>query len=134
MCATTSNSAQRAEADVRMPGRVAKGVADLRAFCAKEKVWVAAMTMLVVVWSLELWAVQQATLVYPNETGVQFAFWAPKIRFLLDVMFLGTIAVLLWRRVLMGLVVASFFIYLGMVTYFHYFYRPISLSTILGHW
>ncbi|HEX3727013.1 MAG TPA: hypothetical protein VHV08_12250, partial [Pirellulales bacterium] len=59
--------------------------------CRQEKLWAAAMVVFVLVWTVELYLVQAKTLVYPNETGPRFAFFAPKIRFLLDLFFVSAL-------------------------------------------
>ncbi|MBI3837570.1 MAG: sulfatase-like hydrolase/transferase [Planctomycetia bacterium] len=109
-------------------------VRELTAFCFREKHWFACMFIFVLVWTIELYVVQAITLVYPNDTGAKFAFWAPKIRFLLDVLFISALTAWLRRRWLLPLVTGSFFIYLGLITYHQYFLRPLSLSTILSTW
>lgn len=92
------------------------------------------MLAFVLLWTVELYAVQSATLVYPNETGERFAMWAPKIRFVLDLLFISTLTVLLRRRWLIISVIASFFIYLTLLTYFHYFLKPLSILTVWNNW
>lgn len=103
-------------------------------FCLSERRWLFYMIALVVVWAVELFAVQAATLVYPNETSVRFAFWAPKIRLALDLLFIAILVVFLGRRLLSIAMLASFFAYLGLVTYHHYFLRPLSFSTLTSNW
>lgn len=103
-------------------------------FCARQRVWTACMLVFVLTWTIELFVVQGYTLVFPNEMGRRFAFWAPKIRFVLDLLFISTLSIVLRRRYLVAIVIASFFVYLGLVTYFQYFLRPLSLLTILTTW
>jgi peptidoglycan/LPS O-acetylase OafA/YrhL len=104
------------------------------AFCLRERRWLVYMLALVIVWAVELFAVQAATLVYPNETSASFAFWAPKIRLALDLLFIAVLVMLLGRKSLSIAMLASFFAYLGLVTYHHYFLRPLSLSTLTSNW
>ncbi len=120
--------AQRAIAWVRTSAR------QLVAFCRAEPLWVAAMSVFVLAWTLELYMTQEMTLVYPNETSARFAFWAPKIRLVLDLLFVLTLTFLLRRRWLCVVVAGGFFAYLGLITYFEYFLRPLSLLTIFGNW
>ena len=92
------------------------------------------MVVFVLAWTFELYAVQAATLVYPNATSPSFDFWAPKVRFALDLLFITGIVFWVRRRWLSLLVVGAFFVYLVLITYFQYFARPLSLLTILGNW
>lgn len=92
------------------------------------------MTVFVLAWTIELYIVQGTTLTYPNEPSERFAFWAPKIRLMLDLCFIGAITALLRRRWLCLAVAASFFIYLGLITYYDHFLRPLSLLTIESTW
>jgi hypothetical protein len=103
-------------------------------FCASHPMWLASMTIFALVWTVELYAVQAVTLVYPNETTARFAFWAPKIRLTLDLLFVLGLTFWLRRRWLCGVIVGAFFAYLGLLTYFHYFQKPLSLLTIFGNW
>jgi sulfatase-like protein len=111
-------------------------VRQFTAFCAHQRVWLACMVVFVAVWTVELYTVQAVTLVYPNDTSmaVRFAFWAPKIRLALDLLFISALTFWLRRRWLCVVVAGSFFAYLGLVTYFHYFLRPLTLTTIFGNW
>jgi len=104
------------------------------AFCKAEPLWLAAMSVFVLAWTIELYVTQEITLVYPNETSALFAFWAPKIRLALDLLFVLTLTFLLRRRWLALVVAGGFFAYLGLITYFEYFLRPLSLLTIFGNW
>jgi phosphoglycerol transferase MdoB-like AlkP superfamily enzyme len=104
------------------------------ALCRREKVWAVCTALFVLIWTVELFSVQAATFVYPNATPPSFDFWAPKVRFVLDLLFIGGIVFWLRRRWLSVLAVAAFFVYLGLITYFQYFARPLSLLTILGSW
>jgi len=92
------------------------------------------MVVFVLVWTVELYVVQAATLVYPNETGARFAFFAPKIRFVLDLLFVSSLTLLFRRRWLAVAVCGAFFAYLGLLTYFQYFRRPLSLLTLMANW
>lgn len=106
----------------------------LVAFCKAQPLWLAAMSVFVLAWTIELYVTQEITLVYPNETSARFAFWAPKVRLALDLLFVLTLTFLLRRRWLCVVVAGGFFAYLGLITYFEYFLRPLSLLTILGNW
>ena len=103
-------------------------------FCRRERTWVVAMSLFVLVWTLELYIVQSVTLVYPNEGGARFTFWAPKIRLVLDVLFIATLTIWFRRRLLVACVIASFFAFVVLVTYHDYFFRPLSLLTIMSNW
>jgi hypothetical protein len=107
---------------------------DLVTFCTRQKQWLFCMLAFVLVWTLELYFVQATTLVYPNDTGPRFAFWAPKIRLALDFLFVGMLAVWLRPRWLTPVLCGSFFVYLGLMTYHRYFLRPLSLMTIVSTW
>ncbi len=106
----------------------------LVAFSLAQPLWLAAMSVFVLAWTIELYVTQEMTLVYPNETSPSFAFWAPKIRLALDFLFVLTWTFLLRRRWLLLVVTGAFFAYLGLITYFEYFLRPLSLLTIFGNW
>ncbi len=92
------------------------------------------MGLFVLVWTVELYFVQAVTLVYPNEVGPRFAFLAPKIRLALDLLFISTVAIWFPRRWLYWMVVGAFFAYLGLITYYQYFNRPISILTVVTNW
>jgi glucan phosphoethanolaminetransferase (alkaline phosphatase superfamily) len=102
--------------------------------CRREKWWAVCMLVFVLVWTIELFLVQWYTLVYPNVLTERFAFFAPKIRFVLDLLFISSLTLLLRRRWLCLAVGASFFVYLGLITYYQYFLRPLSILTIINNW
>lgn len=104
------------------------------AFCARKPLWAACMAVFILVWTVELYLVQSNTLVFPNAMGPRYAFWAPKIRLALDLLFISTLSIALRRRWLVLIVIASFLAYLGLMTYFKYFFRPLSLLTIITSW
>ncbi len=108
----------------------------LLAFCSQQRVWLACMVVFVAVWTVELYAVQAQTLIYPNDTSSspRFIFWAPKIRLVLDLLFVSALTLWLRRRWLVVVLAGSFFAYLGLITYFHYFMRPLTVTTIFGNW
>jgi hypothetical protein len=118
----------------RMIAWVRTSARQFAAFCKAQPLWLAAMGVFVLAWTIELYVTQEITLVYPNETSASFAFWAPKIRLALDLLFVLTLTLLLRRRWLCVVVAGGFFAYLGLITYFEYFLRPLSLLTILGNW
>jgi peptidoglycan/LPS O-acetylase OafA/YrhL len=109
-------------------------LARLWAFAMHQRRWLAFMAALVLIWTVELFVVQATTLVYPNEVTPRFAFWAPKIRFALDLMFILALTLVLKRRILAVVIAGSFLVYLGLVTYHHYFLRPLSLTTLSSNW
>jgi hypothetical protein len=109
-------------------------IGEFFAFCRRNPLWTAAMVLFITTWTIEVYLVQWYTLVFPNEIGPRFAMWAPKIRFVLDLLFISALSITLRRRWLIGVVIASFFIYLGLITYYSYFLKPLSLLTILSAW
>jgi phosphoglycerol transferase MdoB-like AlkP superfamily enzyme len=115
-------------------GSLARPVRDFFAFCAAHPGWTACMVVFILVWTVELYLVQARTLVFANEPGPRFELWAPKIRFGLDLLFISLLTLVLSRRWLVAAVVASFFIYLGLLTYFKYFLKPLSYLTIVTNW
>jgi len=115
-------------------GRARASSVEFVGFCRQHPRWLACMIVFVGVWTAELWTVQEITLVYPNEVSAKFALFAPKIRLLLDVLFIATLSFWLRRRWLCLIVVGVFFAHLGLSTYFKYFPRPLTLVTITGHW
>ncbi len=93
------------------------------------------MILLVTLWTAELYWVQSVTLVYPNIPGPRFAFFrAPKIRLVLDLLFVSALSLWLRPRWLVVTLVGSSLAYLGLVTYFHYFLRPLSFWTLATSW
>ncbi len=112
----------------------ARPLVEFGRFCRRERTWVVAMTVLVLVWTIELFIVQSVTLVYPNANGPRFIFWAPKIRLVLDLLFILTVVIWFRRRLLVGFIVASSLVYLVLVTYEGYFFRPLSLLTVMSNW
>ncbi len=106
----------------------------LAAFCARERRWTVCMTAFVLVCTIELFTVQALTLTYSNDTGVRFIFWAPKIRLGLDLLFIATLGFAVRRRSQYVVAAGAFFIYLGLITYYQYFLRPLSLVTIATSW
>lgn len=116
-------------------GYLRRTAGELVSFVRKQRLWTACMLVLIAVWTIELYIVQEITLIYPNDTSNgRFAFWAPKIRFVLDLLFITTLVFGLRRRWLIWVVCGSFATYLGLMTYFRYFRRPLQLLTILDSW
>jgi phosphoglycerol transferase MdoB-like AlkP superfamily enzyme len=118
----------------RWVGAAVRPVRQFFQFCAAHPGWTACMAVFVLVWTIELYVVQERTLVFANEPGPRYAMWAPKIRFALDLLFISMLALVLRRRWLVVAVVASFFAYLGLLTYFKYFLKPLSYLTIVTNW
>ncbi len=106
----------------------------LAIFCREHPLWLAMMAVFVATWTVELYMVQALTLIYPNETSASFAYWAPKIRLVLDLLFVSTLTFSVRRRWLCVIVAGAFFVYLGLTTYFQYFQRPLALMTIVANW
>ncbi len=107
---------------------------ELAQFCARERLWAAMMLVFVFVWTIELYWLQAVTLVFPNDTGPRYALWAPKIRFVLDLLFVTALTLSLRRRWLFFAAIGSSVAYLGLLTYFKYFLKPLSLLTIMTNW
>ena len=103
-------------------------------FCARHPVWTICMTVFILTWTIELFIVQGYTLVFPNSGGARWAFWAPKIRLALDLLFISTLSIFLRRRWLVVIVIGAFFVYLGLIAYFEYFRKPLSSLIILANW
>ncbi len=127
---TTTGAAARPE----LTHRLIATARQLLAFCVRERLWTLMMVVFVATWTIELYTVQAETLVYPNETSVKFNMWAPKIRFALDLLLVSAVTMALRRRWLFLTAIASFFVYLVLITYFNYFLRPLSLLTIVTSW
>jgi phosphoglycerol transferase MdoB-like AlkP superfamily enzyme len=109
-------------------------VREFFAHCNRRRLWAVCIGLFVLTWTIELFLVQSHTLVFPNDVGPRYAFWAPKIRLALDLLFISALTLLVRRRWLIFIVIGSFFVYLGLITYFKYFLRPISILTILSNW
>lgn len=116
----------------RLASQTWGAVLEFFAFCRRQPLWTICMAVFVLTWTIELYLVQALTLVFPTEISDSFAFFAPKIRFTLDFLFVATITVLLRRRWLVFVVVGTFFVHLLLMTYFKYFHRPLTLATILN--
>ena len=93
-----------------------------------------ALISLVAIWATEIYWVQYSTLVGAQSGGPRFDYFAPKIRFLLDVLFIAFLCVTLRRSLLAIALVASCLICLLLVTYTNYFQRPLSLLTVVSSW
>jgi len=113
---------------------IAGAAGDLFVFCRQNPRWLMLIGAFIAIWTLELYLVQATTLVYPNDTGPRFAFWAPKIRLALDLLFIASLSLWLRRRGLIVVVVGAFFIYLGLVTYHHFFHQSLSILTVITNW
>jgi phosphoglycerol transferase MdoB-like AlkP superfamily enzyme len=114
--------------------RPAAAIREFARFCAQHRLWTAMMVVFIAVWTIELFWLQAVTLVFPNNTGPRYAMWAPKFRFALDLLFVATLSLALRRRWLIVAAIGSFFAYLGLLTYFKYFLKPLSLLTIMTNW
>jgi hypothetical protein len=130
----TPGEAEKSPASRGVAARALGSLREFGAFCVSQPMWLATMTLFVLTWTIELYVVQEVTLIYPNETTARFAFWAPKIRLVLDLLFVTWMTLWLRRRWLAVLVISGYFAYLGLLTYFHYFQRPLSVLTIFGNW
>src|SRR6478672_373239 len=132
--ATALGDAEQSQVSGGIAARARASLREFGGFCASQPMWLATMTLFVLTWTIELYVVQDVTLIYPNETTLRFAFWAPKIRLALDLLFVTCLKLCLRRRWLAVLVILGYFAYLGLLTYFHYFQRPLSMLTIFGNW
>ncbi|HTM52905.1 MAG TPA: LTA synthase family protein [Pirellulales bacterium] len=132
--ATALGDAEQSQVSGGIAARTRASLREFGNFCASQPMWLATMTLFVLTWTIELYVVQDVTLIYPNETTLRFAFWAPKIRLALDLLFVTCLTLCLRRRWLAVLVILGYFAYLGLLTYFHYFQRPLSMLTIFGNW
>ncbi len=86
------------------------------------------------IWVGELYIVQGRTLAPDYQGGPRFAAYATKIRFALDVLFVATFVSLLGRRLLALAALACGVLSLVLLTYYSYFYRPLSLANVLNNW
>ncbi|HTU24673.1 MAG TPA: sulfatase-like hydrolase/transferase, partial [Pirellulales bacterium] len=96
-----------------------------------ESAWLVPIAVFAAIWLLELYVVQSATLAPGHSVGRKFDFFAPKIRFLMDVFFVGACISLLDRRGLTLLAIGSSLVSLILLTYYNYFYRPLSVLHIV---
>lgn len=92
------------------------------------------MATFTLLWTMELFLVQTATLIPAQEIGPRLAVWGPRIRFVLDLLFASTLTMLLPRVALVVVSMGAFAIHLGLLTYFAFFQRPISSLTIFSNW
>jgi phosphoglycerol transferase MdoB-like AlkP superfamily enzyme len=132
--ATAEETSARAKPAWRLADGAARAVRQFFEFCAAHPGWAACMTVFILVWTIELYLVQAHTLVFPNEPGPRYALWAPKIRFALDLLFISMLTVVVRRRWLIVILFGSFFAYLGLLTYFKYFFKPLSYLTMSTNW
>jgi ribonuclease HIII len=66
--------------------------------------------------------------------GQRFAIAAPVIRAALDLMFVGVFCLALGRAGLIFASLAAFGLNLLLITYWHYFARPLSMLTVVHQW
>ncbi|HEX4143233.1 MAG TPA: sulfatase-like hydrolase/transferase [Pirellulales bacterium] len=92
-----------------------------------ESTWLIPVSLFAVIWLLELYVIQGVTLSPGHTVGRRFDFYAPKIRFLMDVCFVGACISLLDRRGLIFMAIGSSILNLTLLTYFDYFRYPLSL-------
>ena len=86
------------------------------------------------IWVAQLWLVQAKPLVSPQDAGPRFSAVAPFVRVVFDLLFVGIFCFALGRVGLVVTALASFGIDLFLVTYWHYFSRPLSMLTVVHQW
>lgn len=95
--------------------------------------WQQLSLLLAALWVLELYVVQELTLVPSFPVARRVSALAHGVRLLLDCFFVGAL-VLGARRAALHLAIAlQWFTLTGLVTYFAYFGHPISFLTLLGN-
>lgn len=97
----------------------------------RQAVAVGCLLAFALLWLIELFVVQQWTLNTTHSGGPQFDYWAPKIRFALDVLFVASAVSILRVRWLACVAVFSLLLNIALVTYANYFQRPLTMSTLL---
>jgi hypothetical protein len=96
-----------------------------------ESGWLIPTFVFAAIWFLELYVVQELTLSPGYTVGKRFDFYAPKIRFLMDICFIGAVMSLLSRGGLAIVAIGGSLLNLVLLTYYNYFYRPLSLLHVL---
>ncbi len=90
--------------------------------------WLIPVSLFAAIWLTELFVVQELTLAPGgNYGGPNFNFFAPKIRFMMDVCFVGMCVSLLDRTGLVLAAIGSSILNLILLTYFNYYYSPLSM-------
>jgi peptidoglycan/LPS O-acetylase OafA/YrhL len=92
-----------------------------------EAAWLVPVSLFAAIWLTEMYVVQDLTLAPGHHIGKLTDFFAPKIRFLMDVCFVGATIALLGRGGLVVVAIGSSLLNLVLLTYYSYFYRPFSL-------
>jgi len=92
-----------------------------------ESGWLIPTAVFAAIWLLEMYVVQSVTLAPGHTVGRRFDFYAPKIRFLMDICFIGAVMSLFSRGGLAIVAIGGSLLNLVLLTYFNYFYRPLSL-------
>ena len=93
--------------------------------------WLIPVSAFAAIWLTELYVVQELTLSPGYTGGRSFDFFAPKIRFMMDVCFVGACMSVLDRWGLVIVAIAGSVMNLAFLTYFDYFYYPMSLLHLL---
>lgn len=96
--------------------------------------WSICLLLLALVWTLELFLVQAATLRPPQALGRAFPYYAPAIRLLLDGLFVTAIVSLLPRWLLALLSVAVAALHVTLLAYAAYFHAPLSILVAGSQW
>ncbi len=93
--------------------------------------WLIPVCLFAAIWLTEMFVVQDLTLAPGHHVGRRFDFFAPKIRFLMDVCFIGATMSLLSRTGLIFMAIGSSMLNLILLTYYSYFLRPFSILHIV---
>src|SRR5205085_2531939 len=81
-----------------------------------------------------LFSVQWATLVPPQEIGPRLAMFGPVFRLCLDFALVSLITLILNRQFLVVASVLASILHVSLLTFYHYFHRPLSLLTLRNNW
>jgi phosphoglycerol transferase MdoB-like AlkP superfamily enzyme len=92
------------------------------------------LSVMVAVWTVELFFVQYTTLIPPQEVTRKFAIFAPVFRLALDLGLITVLVLVLNRRLLSVVACLAFALHIALLTYYHYFHRPLSVLTLRHNW
>jgi phosphoglycerol transferase MdoB-like AlkP superfamily enzyme len=91
-------------------------------------------TVLILLWTVELWGMQATSMSTNHVAGPRFDFWAPKIRLVLDGFFVTAICLLLPAPLLYIVAFLGMVTSIGLIAYEQFFNASLSILTLLNSW
>lgn len=90
--------------------------------------------ILILLWTVELWGMQAASMSTNHVAGPTFDLWAPKIRLVLDGFFVTAICLLLPAPMLYIVAFFGMMAGIGLIAYEQFFNASLSILTLLNSW